>query len=178
MAIIMNQSSTKEAATANFALEKSVLEAQKAKEEILKTINEMDQKASNITKEIEIKTNASVKNIMVAKDEIVKAQNSFNKTSQAIKNTMPISTIVAGVFGGLVLVLMLSSFWIVPIAYKSLTYSSQIQEQEEQISNLIIYLKAEKEDIFNIEQFVIYLFDNDIGRAKAEYKKWLSKNEK
>lgn len=174
----MNQSSTKEAATENFALEKSVLEAKKAKEEILKTINEMDQKASNITKEIEIKTNASVENIMVAKDEIVKAQNSFIKTSQVIKKAIPISTIVAGLFGGVVLILILTSFWIVPIAYKSLTTSSQIQEQEEQIRNLKIDLETEKEQASNLNKFVLYLFNNDINRARADYQKWLSKNEK
>lgn len=178
MAIISNQSLTKGAASANFVLENSIQEAKKTQEEIEGIINEIDHKVAKTMNDIEAKTNASVKNIMVAKDEIVKAQNSFIKTSQAIKKAIPISTIVAGFFGGVVLVLILASFWIVPIAYKSLTTSSQIQEQEEQIRNLKIDLETEKEHASNLNKFVLYLFNNDINRARADYQKWFSKNEK
>ena len=132
-------------------------------------------KITKTMNDIEVKTNASVKNIMMAKDEIVKAQNSFIKTSQVIKKAIPISTIVAGLFGGVVLALIIASFWIVPIAYKSLTYSSQIQEQEDRIRKLEIDLEAKKEQASNVDQFVSHLFDNDIYRARAEYQKWLSK---
>ncbi len=64
----------------------------------------MDQKASEITKYIGIKTNAWIKNTIVTKDEIVKSQNSFIETNMAIKNTMPTSTIVVRILGGIAIV--------------------------------------------------------------------------